>query len=413
MPELPEVETIRRQLEPELHGRDDRRRRRSSTSAGRGPSRRAGRAAALTGRRIESVGRRGKYLMLGLDDGSTLLMHLRMTGNLLLAERGRASRQELGVRPALRAADVPGPPAGGDRARRRRGCCVHRPAAVRPRVAARPRGARSLPRLPARASSRSTRGPDAGADRPDRGGPDGAAEVVPARPEGDRRDRQHLRRRGAAPRRAPPALARRLDARRALGGAAGGDRRGARGGAAQRRRLDRRLPRLARRAGLDAGRVPRPHPRGPGVPPLRRADQRGSSSAAARPTSAPACQVRLRKRRKPRRRRGDERRAPPLPPPAGFAVGHWTAPEAPDRLHGDPAAAGYARRGRRPRRRPRHPRDRDHRPALQPRGGDRGPVHRRQRPRPRGRRRRHALVRGARPRLPRRRAGWCRSSRRR
>ncbi len=85
MPELPEVETIRRQLEPELLGRriegaevlDERWTR---------PEAPAAIEARLTGRRIGSVGRRGKYLLVGLDDGSTLLMHLRMTGNLLLAE---------------------------------------------------------------------------------------------------------------------------------------------------------------------------------------------------------------------------------------------------------------------------------------------------------------------------------------
>ena len=71
MPELPEVETIRRQLEPELLGRtivaapihDERWTR---------PQPAAPLAAGLVGRRIESVGRRGKYLLLGLDDGATL-----------------------------------------------------------------------------------------------------------------------------------------------------------------------------------------------------------------------------------------------------------------------------------------------------------------------------------------------------
>lgn len=86
MPELPEVETICRQLRPEVCGRtivearvlDDR------WSRPEPPSRIE---RGLAGRRIESVDRRGKYLLLGLDDGSTLLMHLRMTGNLVLDER--------------------------------------------------------------------------------------------------------------------------------------------------------------------------------------------------------------------------------------------------------------------------------------------------------------------------------------
>jgi formamidopyrimidine-DNA glycosylase len=91
MPELPEVETIRRQIEPEVTGRrivgaeilDARWTR---------PLEPEPIAAALVGRQIVTVGRRGKYLLLGLDDGSTLIMHLRMTGNLLLAERGEEAR---------------------------------------------------------------------------------------------------------------------------------------------------------------------------------------------------------------------------------------------------------------------------------------------------------------------------------
>ena len=80
---------------------------------------------ALAGRRIEAVGRRGKYLIVRLDDGAALVMHLRMTGNLLLrAGRGGRGRRPDGVRPARRAAPVRvaprrPPPAGADRARRR------------------------------------------------------------------------------------------------------------------------------------------------------------------------------------------------------------------------------------------------------------------------------------------------------
>ena len=85
MPELPEVETIRRQLEPEIVGRritsaeilDERWTR---------PEAPALIVAGLNGRAIETVERRGKYLLVGLDDAATLVMHLRMTGNLLLAE---------------------------------------------------------------------------------------------------------------------------------------------------------------------------------------------------------------------------------------------------------------------------------------------------------------------------------------
>src|SRR6187551_2765643 len=85
MPELPEVETVCRQLEPEIEGRrieqlevlDERWTR--PVPAGEVE-------AAVTGRTIEGLGRRGKYLLLALDGGQTLVMHLRMTGNLVLVE---------------------------------------------------------------------------------------------------------------------------------------------------------------------------------------------------------------------------------------------------------------------------------------------------------------------------------------
>jgi formamidopyrimidine-DNA glycosylase len=83
MPELPEVETIRRQIEPALRGKriesvqvlDERWTR---------PAPPAEVERALAGRTIEEVERRGKYILLRLDGGRTLAMHLRMTGNLLL-----------------------------------------------------------------------------------------------------------------------------------------------------------------------------------------------------------------------------------------------------------------------------------------------------------------------------------------
>jgi formamidopyrimidine-DNA glycosylase len=95
MPELPEVETIRRQLEPELVGRridavtvfDERWTRPVPTREVEG---------AVAGRRIESLRRRGKYLLVELDGGRWLIMHLRMTGNLLLHE-GDADPQHLRV----------------------------------------------------------------------------------------------------------------------------------------------------------------------------------------------------------------------------------------------------------------------------------------------------------------------------
>jgi len=83
MPELPEVETVRRQLAPEVTGR--------TIAAAEILDERLTRPVApekviprIEGRRIESVGRRGKYLLLTLEGGKTFALHLRMTGNLLM-----------------------------------------------------------------------------------------------------------------------------------------------------------------------------------------------------------------------------------------------------------------------------------------------------------------------------------------
>ncbi|MGH2954846.1 MAG: bifunctional DNA-formamidopyrimidine glycosylase/DNA-(apurinic or apyrimidinic site) lyase, partial [Solirubrobacterales bacterium] len=83
MPELPEVETVRRQLEPAVVGRTIERAEVLDERWTR-PVAPPEVEAALAGRRIEAVERRGKYLIVRLDDGAALVMHLRMTGNLLL-----------------------------------------------------------------------------------------------------------------------------------------------------------------------------------------------------------------------------------------------------------------------------------------------------------------------------------------
>jgi len=85
MPELPEVETVCRQLEPEI---EERRIERLEVYDPRWcrPAPPAELEKAVSGRTIEGLGRRGKYLLLGLDGGRTLVMHLRMTGNLVLVE---------------------------------------------------------------------------------------------------------------------------------------------------------------------------------------------------------------------------------------------------------------------------------------------------------------------------------------
>ncbi len=82
MPELPEVETIRRQLAPLVEGRvvarleiaDPRWCLPLAPEAIRD---------AVQGRHVQELGRRGKYLVWELEDEAFLLMHLRMTGTLL------------------------------------------------------------------------------------------------------------------------------------------------------------------------------------------------------------------------------------------------------------------------------------------------------------------------------------------
>ena len=100
MPELPEVETIRRQLAPSLEGR---RLARIEVLDPRwcDPAPPEAIADALSGREIERTGRRGKYLILSLEDDVHLVMHLRMTGNLLLAEQGAEEPAHLRARMTL------------------------------------------------------------------------------------------------------------------------------------------------------------------------------------------------------------------------------------------------------------------------------------------------------------------------
>ncbi|MDQ6803417.1 MAG: bifunctional DNA-formamidopyrimidine glycosylase/DNA-(apurinic or apyrimidinic site) lyase [Actinomycetota bacterium] len=104
MPELPEVETIRRQLAPHLEGRTivravigDPRWTRPATPAEV--------EDGVAGRQIESLGRRGKYLIWSLAGDRHLLVHLRMTGALLYDPVQAASAASIGSSPG---AELPG-----------------------------------------------------------------------------------------------------------------------------------------------------------------------------------------------------------------------------------------------------------------------------------------------------------------
>jgi formamidopyrimidine-DNA glycosylase len=87
VPELPEVETVRRGIEPHVVGRTIERvvvrDRRLRWPIARGFERK------LAGKRIRAVDRRGKYLLLDLGDGRVIL-HLGMSGRLSLIAPGRA-----------------------------------------------------------------------------------------------------------------------------------------------------------------------------------------------------------------------------------------------------------------------------------------------------------------------------------
>lgn len=81
MPELPEVETVRRQLAPVVEGRTVVDVRVLDPLLVAPASPRAF-TSAVRGRAITATGRRGKYLQFRLDSGDTLVIHLRMTGRL-------------------------------------------------------------------------------------------------------------------------------------------------------------------------------------------------------------------------------------------------------------------------------------------------------------------------------------------
>jgi formamidopyrimidine-DNA glycosylase len=83
VPELPEVETIRRQLRPHLEGRTILKVEILDWRWTR-PERPEDVAEGLRGAVVEALGRSGKYLELALSDDRHLLIHLRMTGTLLI-----------------------------------------------------------------------------------------------------------------------------------------------------------------------------------------------------------------------------------------------------------------------------------------------------------------------------------------
>src|SRR6266403_4911822 len=84
MPELPEVETVRRGLQPVMEGA-----RIVKAEARRGDLRRPlpkDFVKRLEGRRVTGLGRRAKYLLADLSSGEVLMMHLGMSGSFRVAQ---------------------------------------------------------------------------------------------------------------------------------------------------------------------------------------------------------------------------------------------------------------------------------------------------------------------------------------
>src|SRR5438093_10728283 len=91
MPELPEVETIVRDLRSLLCGRE-------IVTVGRGRRRlrfawKLAWNARVAGGRVMSISRRGKWLLFALDDGGQLLGHLGMTGHMCVVPAGDRREQ--------------------------------------------------------------------------------------------------------------------------------------------------------------------------------------------------------------------------------------------------------------------------------------------------------------------------------
>lgn len=98
MPELPEVEVLRRSLEPRIRGKRVEAVRvwsRALREPVNGPSLRR----RLVGRRVLEADRRAKYLLLHAEGDSTLVVHLGMSGRLTLveADEARQAHEHVGI----------------------------------------------------------------------------------------------------------------------------------------------------------------------------------------------------------------------------------------------------------------------------------------------------------------------------
>ena len=89
MPELPEVETVRRGLQPHLEGR------RIARAEARRPDLRwplpPDLVQVLTGARVTGLRRRSKYILADLEDRGSLLLHLGMSGRMLIEDEAQGA----------------------------------------------------------------------------------------------------------------------------------------------------------------------------------------------------------------------------------------------------------------------------------------------------------------------------------
>ncbi|KRF15816.1 bifunctional DNA-formamidopyrimidine glycosylase/DNA-(apurinic or apyrimidinic site) lyase [Nocardioides sp. Soil796] len=102
MPELPEVEVVRRGLDTHAVGRRiDSVEVLHTRPVRRDPGGPTGFVASLTGRTIEAARRRGKYLWLPLDSGDAILGHLGMSGQMLVQPPTVPDERHLRIRLTL------------------------------------------------------------------------------------------------------------------------------------------------------------------------------------------------------------------------------------------------------------------------------------------------------------------------
>jgi formamidopyrimidine-DNA glycosylase len=92
MPELPEVETIKRDLEKEVVGKKIKAVEVTGMRSIRRHANRKQFISRLEGRKITGIDRKGKYLLVKLEGGDFLVIHLGMSGQLLWSKNGKEDR---------------------------------------------------------------------------------------------------------------------------------------------------------------------------------------------------------------------------------------------------------------------------------------------------------------------------------